>query len=78
MKLNTKTRTYFVRFLLLGIIIGTLSWAIIEKLLALLGLPFDLSLGPIGLDFYLISLFFRVNPGTLLGALLGYRLFAKA
>jgi hypothetical protein len=78
MKLNSKTRTYLVRFVVLGTLIGTLAWAILERLLGLFGLPLDLSVGPLGIDVYVFSLFFRANPGTLAGMFLGYRLFVSA
>ncbi len=78
MKLNSKTGSYLTRFIFLGVVIGTLSWAIIERLLSFAGIPLDLSIGPLGADLYVISLYFRANPGTILGALLGYRLFIRA
>ncbi|AHC14730.1 hypothetical protein [Salinispira pacifica] len=78
MKLSAKTRPHLLRLLLLGVVLGTLSWGILEKLAALSGFPFDLSLGPIGFDMYIISAYIRINPGSVLGAFLGYRMFAAA
>lgn len=78
MKLSAKTRPHLLRLLFLGLMLGTLSWGIIEKVAALSGLPFDVSLGPIGFDIYVISAYIRINPGSVLGAFLGYRLFASA
>lgn len=78
MKLNSKTRVHLVRFLLLGLIIGTLAWGIIERLFAYAGLPFSLNAGPIGFDIGVLSVHMSVNPGSLIGLALGYRLFTGA
>jgi len=75
MKLNNKTRPILYRFLALGALFGTLVWALAELLAAAAGLPFSLSVGPVGFDIHVLAIWIRVNPGTLLGLVGGIILF---
>lgn len=77
MKLNTKTRSTFFAILILSIVIGTLAWEIVERVSSLLGLAFDLSVGPVELDAFVVSVAFRPNPGTVLGIFPGIALFRR-
>lgn len=77
MKLTTKNAPVLVRLLLLCIVVGTLTWELVERLLALGGVPVDLSLGPIGFTIDVIELWLRANPGTLLGVVAAVILFRR-
>ena len=76
MDLNKKNFPILLTFIILGMIIGSIGWEILERLITTLGGTLALTLEkPIGFDLYVISLFFRVSLGTLLGALSGIILF---
>ena len=67
MKLIRKNLTPLLIFLFLGLVIGTLAWGLLERLVALGGREFSLSVGPLGFDLGVISFYLRFNPGSLLG-----------
>jgi hypothetical protein len=76
MDLNKKYFPIFLSFIILGMIIGSIGWEIFERLIRTWGSTLSLTLeNPIGFDLYIISFFFRVNLGTLLGAVSGVILF---
>jgi hypothetical protein len=77
MKLTAKTVPVLSRLLLLSIVIGTLAWEIIERIVTLLGGTLDLSVGPVGFDVEVIALSVMANPGTLLGILPAVILFRR-
>lgn len=75
MKLNGRTRSTFVLLLALGVLIGSLAWEVLERILARFGVQPGLSLGPIGFDLDVLAFSLVLNPGTILGALGGLLLF---
>ncbi|MFW5842675.1 MAG: hypothetical protein ACOCW6_02010 [Spirochaetota bacterium] len=75
MKLSTRNRSIFSQLLILGTVVGTLFW---ELLMRLFGLESPLTLGPIGFDLSVLAVWLSVNPGSILGAALGYLLFRAA
>ena len=75
MKLTAKTRGTFVGVLLLALFIGTLSWEIIERIVSSLGLTLDLSIGPVGFDAFVVAVWVRINPGTVVALYPGIRVF---
>jgi len=77
MKLTKKNRATLVTILLLGLLIGTLSWEVLERIVALSGKTMDLSVGPVGFDVHAVSIWIRVNPGSFLGAIAGILLFNR-
>ena len=77
MKLNGKNLPTLTRLMLLCVVVATLAWELLERLLALGGVALDLSLGPIGFDLQVIALSLRVNPGTLLGIVPAIILFRR-
>ena len=77
MKLTKKNRSSFVLFLLLGILIGSLSWEVLERIVALTGRRMELSIGPVGFDLNVLSVWIRLNPGSFLGAVGGILLFTR-
>ncbi len=77
MKYIPKNRPVLIRLLILGATTGTLLWALCEMLADAAGLPFCLSLGPVGFDLYVVSFFLRINPGTFLGAAAGFLIFRR-
>ncbi len=77
MKLTAKTRPWLSRMIFIGMIGGTLVWSIVEILFHNVGIPLNLTIGPIGFDLYVISFWLRINPGTLLGGASAWILFLK-
>ena len=77
MKLNSKNLPVLVRLLLLCVVVATIAWELLERLLALGGATLDLSLGPIGFDLQVIAFSLQVNPGTLLGIVPAVILFRR-
>lgn len=75
MKLVKKNLSAFVMLIFLGLFIGTLAWEIVERIFAAAGLPFSLEAGPIGFDIGVLSVYLKINPGSLLGAVSGILLF---
>ena len=68
MKLTTKTLGSFLLFLLLGLVIGSVAWEIVERLVNAAGLSLSLSIGPVGFDLRVLAVWVRLNPGSFLGA----------
>lgn len=77
MKLSAKTLPVFLRILLLFLVIGTLTWEIVERVVALAGGTLDLSVGPVGFDVDVIAFWIAANPGTLLGIVPALLLFRR-
>ncbi len=68
MKITQKYLKYLYQFIIMGIIIGSLSWEIIERIVHLSGIKLDLSAGPVGFDISVISFYIKINPGSFIGA----------
>ena len=77
MKLTAKNLPVLMRILLLCLVIGTLAWELVERLLELAGLTLDLSVGPVGFDIEVIALSVMANPGTLIAIVPAVMLFRK-
>ena len=77
MKLTKKNRSSLVLVLILGLLIGTLSWEVLERIIALTGRQLDLSIGPVGFDLHVVSVWIRLNPGSFLGTIAGIILFTR-
>jgi len=77
MKLTSKSLSTLVILIVLVGVAGTLSWEILERLLALFSFPLDLRVGPIGFDTGILSMHMLVNPGTIAGGIVGYRMFRR-
>ena len=77
MKLNSKNLPVLIRLFLICIVVSTLAWELLERFLAMGGVTIDLSVGPIGFDIQVISIFLQVNPGTLLGIIPAVILFRR-
>jgi hypothetical protein len=77
MKLSKKTLPTIATVVLAAAVAGTLAWEVIERLAGAAGLAMDLSVGPVSVDFHVVSFSLRANPGTLLGLAAG-ALLARA
>ena len=77
MKLNSKNLPVLMRLLLICAVVATLAWELLERLLAMGGVALNLSLGPVGFDIQVISIFLQVNPGTILGVVPAVILFRR-
>ncbi len=75
MKLSKKNLTPLVTIIIMGLVIGTLAWDVVERIFAAAGMPFSLSTGRVGFDLDVIAFYIRVNPGSFLGAAGGVLLF---
>lgn len=61
----------------LGLLTGTLAWELFERILDFAGVALDLGVGPVGIDLYVLAMYLRINPGSLLGAGAGILLFFR-
>ena len=77
MKLTAKNLPVLTRLLVLCLLIGTLAWELVERVLELAGVALDLAVGPVGFDIEVVELAVMANPGTLLGLLPAIILFRK-
>lgn len=77
MKLTAKNLPIFLRILVLCLVIGTLAWELVERLLELAGVALDLSVGPVGFDIEVVALSVMANPGTLIAIVPAVLLFRK-
>ena len=75
MKLTGRNRSTFLTFLSVGLLVGSLAWELLERILAAFGSELQLGVGPVGFDLSVLAVSLVVNPGTLLGALGGVLLF---
>jgi len=76
MKLNKKNRTSFLILILLGFLIGTLSWELLERVLITFNVTLKWEIGPVGFDLRVLSFYIKFNPGSVLGIIAGLFLFA--
>jgi hypothetical protein len=76
-KLNGKNLPVFIRLFFICVVVSTIAWELIERLLAIGGLALDLSLGPVGFDIQVIAFSLQVNPGTLIGIVPAIILFRR-
>ncbi len=75
MKLSSKNRSTFLIILGLGVVIGSLAWEVLERILLQLGINLALGIGPVGFDLSVLRVFIKINPGTFIGILGGIVLF---
>jgi hypothetical protein len=75
MRLTGRNRWTFLSFLGAGLLVGGLTWELLERVLAAFGLEIHLGVGPVGFDLSVLAVSLVVNPGTLLGAVGGLVLF---
>ena len=68
MKITQKYLKYFYLFIILGIVIGSLCWEILERITGMSGINIDLSVGPVGFDISVLSVYLKINPGSFIGA----------
>lgn len=67
MKITQKYLKYLYLFIILGIVIGSLCWEIFERIVHLSGINLDLSVGPVGFDISVLSVYLKINPGSFIG-----------
>ena len=65
------------RVLVLCLIVGTLAWEVLERILRMSGVPLDLTVGPVGFDIGILAVWLEANPGTLLGIVPAILLFRR-
>lgn len=71
MKLSKKTLPTIAAVVFAAAVAGTLAWEVIERLAGAAGLAMDLSVGPLSVDFHVLAISLRGNPGTLVGLAAG-------
>lgn len=67
MKLNRNSYSTLIWLSFLGMIIGSLGWEVLERILSRLGMEMSIAVGPIGVDLAVLAVSLWVNPGTFLG-----------
>jgi hypothetical protein len=75
MKLSAKTVSTLLILEFLGAVVGGLAWEVVERICLRFGFELAMSVGPIGFDLSVISFHFLVNPGTIVGLLVGVLIF---
>jgi hypothetical protein len=74
---TNKNLDKFIGFLLIFCVMGTLAWELFQTVMGFAGFSIDLTAGPVGFDIEVLSLYIKLNPGTLIGAAIGYLLFKR-
>ena len=69
MRSGKKTAGTLVGLLLLGFVVGSLLWEVIERIMSAAGVSLDLSVGPVGFDVHALAVSLRPNPGSLAGVI---------
>ena len=77
MKLTRKNTKSLITIIVLSMIAGALTWALLAKFLHTFDVDITLSTGRIGFDIHVIALYLRVNPGTVLGIGTGFFIFSR-
>ncbi len=77
MKLTARNLPTFLRILLLCLLVGTLAWELVERVLEYAGLSVSLGVGPVGFDLRVISLWAMFNPGSLIAIGPAFLLFRR-
>lgn len=77
MKLLKKNIGPLLFILAIMLIIGTVTWEILVRLLSYGDIHIDVHVGPIGFDISVISFYIHINPGSLLGIAGGFFLFRR-
>jgi len=75
MKLSKRTSGHFILFIALGIIIGSLCWELLERVIALSGRNLNLAVGPVGFNVDVLEVWIKINPGSFIGFLGTFFLF---
>lgn len=78
MKLSSRNISTCLILMVFSAIVGTFAWEVLERLVSLTGVTLDLRVGPLGFDSGVLAIRLMVNPGTLIGVPLGYRIFRTA
>ena len=79
MKFNKKNIPFLFLIMISCILIGSLFWEILERMLHYAGLNISFTMKePIKLfDIYVIALSFRANPGSIIGFISSFFLYLK-
>jgi len=75
-EMRKKTKLY-IYSIVSGCAAGTLIWEILQRFMQLAGFDIDLSAGPVGFDLSVISVYFKINPGTLAGGIITWFMVKK-
>lgn len=77
MKYSRKNRPILLKMLLLGGLIGTFAWDLLERIAHIAEVPLHIAVGPVGFDLHVISFYLYLNPGTLFGIIAAVILFRR-
>ena len=79
MKLNKKNLGTLIALLLLGALVGSLAWEVLERVIRATGSDFSLTMDRALqlFDLYVLAVSVRANPGTIAGLAAGAVLFVK-
>ena len=73
-KKNLRGATFLI---ILGLLLGTLGWELLERILSYGGIDLHLAVGPVGFDIRVLAVELMINPGSFLGAAGGYLVFRR-
>ena len=72
MKTSKKNLRRAAFLILLGLVLGTLGWELLERILSYGGVDLRLAVGPVGFDIGVLAVELMINPGSFLGAAAGF------
>lgn len=78
MKITKKGIPGFLLLIFLTLFTGTIFWKILELILtSVTGSSVSLTTSPLGFDLGVVALYFRFNPGSLIGFIAGVVLYKR-
>lgn len=77
MKFNKKNLGHLVLLLIMGLVIGTLAWELIAKILESFSIDAAFAIGPVGFDINVLVFYIKINPGSVIGIITGILLFRR-
>ena len=77
MKLSKRNVGPFFAILLGSMAAGTLGWELLARILSYADIALSLTVGPVGFDIKVLSIYMEVNPGSFLGVLGGIVIFRR-
>jgi hypothetical protein len=77
MKTSKKNLRGAAFLIILGLVLGTLGWELLERVLSYGGIDLHLAVGPVGFDIGVLAVKLLINPGSFLGAAAGFLVFRR-
>jgi hypothetical protein len=77
MKSSKKNLRGATLLIIVGVVLGTLGWELLERILSYGEIDLHLAVGPVGFDIGVLAMELFINPGSFLGAAAGYLVFRR-